>query len=490
MTRTAAGLFAASALLAGLTFGFHAHDWLTSGQLRAAALDPEAAGKVYDELRARNTLQEANVLLAKIARVASPSVVHILSERRVPRRGLVEETGSGVLMNSATTPGMYVVTNGHVVADAQLDNITVHLHDGRSLQPKQVWADKATDVAVLKVEGEGLLPSRWGDSDALDIGHMVMAVGSPFGLSQSVTLGIISAKGRRSLELGDGSGVLNKDFLQTDAAINPGNSGGPLIDLRGNVIGINTAIASNSGGNEGIGFSIPSNLARSVMEQLVSAGKVTRAYLGVKLDPNFDPSAAKRLKLDRVRGARVTGVEENSPASKANFLADDVVLSFNGVDVQDENHLINLVSLTPIVKDQRIKVSIWRNGKLATLEIELVEKAAKNQQSSLPDRPGMGTRFGDLGLTLHSLDVELAAQLGFRGPAKGLLVLDVDRQGPLVGQVELYDVVEEVGRTPVRSVEELETLFERNTLKNQVALKVTRVRKGQAESRVVVVDRP
>ncbi len=169
---------------------------------------------MYDELRARNSLQDANVLLAKVARVTAPSVVHIQSERRVPRRGLVEETGSGVLMNSATATGTFVITNGHVVADSQLDNITVHLHDGRALQPKQVWSDKATDVAVLKVEGEGLLPARWGDSDALDIGHLVMAVGSPFGLSQSITLGIISAKGRRSLELGDGSGVLNKDFCR------------------------------------------------------------------------------------------------------------------------------------------------------------------------------------------------------------------------------------------------------------------------------------
>ena len=175
---------------------------------------------------------------------------------------------------------------------------------------------------------------------------MVLAMGSPFGLSQSVTFGIISAKGRRSLKLGTGTQVINQDFLQTDAAINPGNSGGPLISLNGRVIGINTAIASSSGGNEGIGFSIPSNLVRFIFEQLTTKGRVDRAYLGVKLDPRFSQQTAQRLRLDRVRGARVLEVYKSTPASDAHLQIDDVILGFNSTAVQDENHLINLVSLT------------------------------------------------------------------------------------------------------------------------------------------------
>ncbi len=455
-------------------------------QAQAAGLDPETAQKLQGELRGRNTLQEVNSLLAKIARLAGPSVVHIQSERQVPRRGLVEETGSGVIMTSNAAAGMFVVTNSHVVVDAKLENITIHTSDGRSLHPTQVWTDKKTDVAVLKLGRSDLTAARWGDSDSLDIGHMVMAVGSPFGLSQSITLGIISAKGRRSLELGEESGVVNKDFLQTDAAINPGNSGGPLIDLQGQVVGINTAIASNSGGNEGIGFSIPSNLARSVMEQLIANGRVARAYLGVKLDPRFDSGKARRLQLERVRGALVTFVEAGSPASRANLQVDDVILTFNGVEVLDENHLINLVNLTPAAKDQKVRITLWRGGKLTAVEVVLVEKEDRTQ-SAVPEEPGMGTRFNRLGLTLHGLDRELAAQLGFGGEVRGLLVLNVDPNSPLAGEVEIYDVIDEVARTPVRSIDELESVMERRSMGKEMAVKVTRHRKGQVESRVMLV---
>ena len=475
-------------LLAGVAGGFVAAVMSPAmmPQARAAGLDPETAQKLQGELRGRNTLHEVNSLLAKIARLAGPSVVHIQSERQVPRRGLVEETGSGVIMGSNAAPGLYVVTNSHVVVDAKLENITIHTSDGHSLHPTQVWTDKKTDVAVLKLGRNDLAPARWGDSDSLDIGHMVMAVGSPFGLSQSITLGIISAKGRRSLELGEESGVVNKDFLQTDAAINPGNSGGPLIDLQGQVVGINTAIASNSGGNEGIGFSIPSNLARSVMEQLIANGRVARAYLGVKLDPRFDTGKAQRLKLERARGALVTFVEAGSPASRANLQIDDVILNFNGVEVLDENHLINLVNLTPVAKDQKVRITLWRGGKLTTVEVVLVEKEDRTQ-SAVPSEPGMGTRFNRLGLTLHGLDRELAAQLGFGGDVRGLLVLNVDPDSPLAGEVEIYDVLDEVARTPVRSIDELESVMERRSIGKEMAVKVTRHNKGQIESRVMLV---
>jgi serine protease Do len=196
-----------------------------------------------------------------------------------------------------------------------------------------------------------------------------MAVGSPFGLSQSVTMGIVSAKGRRDLSLTADQSVTNQDFMQTDAAINPGNSGGPLVDMNGNVVGINTAIASNSGGNEGIGFSIPSNLVRHVFDQMVQHGKVQRAYLGVELDNNFTDAAAQRLGMSRSQGARIVRVysHKTSPAITAGLRPDDVIVSFNGVKVIDENHLINLVSLSDIGSSIRIEVYRQRKTVLHTV---------------------------------------------------------------------------------------------------------------------------
>ncbi len=307
--------------------------------------------------------------LAKIAEMAMPSVVHIQSEVHTAQRGIIEETGSGVIVAGSRVQGNFVVTNSHVIADAELKNIAIQLGDGREIHPDRVWIDRATDLAVLRINADDVRPAQWGDSDEVKIGHVVLAVGSPFGLSQSITFGIVSAKGRRSLSLGERSEVINQNFLQTDAAINPGNSGGPLIDLYGRVVGINTAIASNSGGNEGIGFSIPSNLVRRVFDELLLNNKVSRAYLGVKLDAEFDLTAAQKLKLDRVRGARVTEVYPNTPASRANLKFNDVVLSFDGVDVQDENHLINLVSLTTINK--AVRLVLWRDGRSITVEVTL-----------------------------------------------------------------------------------------------------------------------
>jgi serine protease Do len=204
-------------------------------------------------------------------------------------------------------------------------------------------------------------------------------MGSLFGLSQSVTFGIVSAKGRRSLRLGSGTDVLNQDFIQTDAAINPGNSGGPLIDMHGRVIGINTAIASSSGGNDGIGFSIPSNLVRKVMNELLTYGRVRRAYLGVKLDSQFDAETAARFRLDRARGARVVEVYANTPASKADIDIDDIILTFDGIRVEDENHLINLVSLTDLKRT--VSLQILRDGRTITVRVQLGDRSELERRS-------------------------------------------------------------------------------------------------------------
>ena len=293
--------------------------------------------------------------ISRIAADVMPSAVHIQAVR-VENERKVEETGSGVMMRSQTVKGLFVITNNHV--GAEMPAIDVVLADGATVHPTKVYRDIESDIAIMQIPDGGQPTARWGDSNTVEIGHFVLAVGSPFGLSQSITMGIVSAKGRRDLSLTADQSVTNQDFIQTDAAINPGNSGGPLIDVRGTVVGINTAIASNSGGNEGIGFSIPSNLVHRVFEQMVAYGRVRRAYLGVELDNSFNDSTAQRLGLPRSRGARITRVysHQSSPAVVAGLRPDDVILSFNGVDVIDENHLINLVSLADIGTSAKIEV--------------------------------------------------------------------------------------------------------------------------------------
>lgn len=470
----------------GFVLGVTADAW-RFGTTAEASLDADIAEKIYTELRsATSPLHVLSDHQAKVARVCTQSVVHIQSERFVgARRGMVEETGSGIIVNNKKVPGFYVVTNRHVVDGTDLKNISIHLYDGRILSPTKIWKDKASDLAVLGLKETDLHPARWGDSRKLEIGHVVYAMGSPFGLSQSMTQGIISAKGRRALELGPNTEVINQDFLQTDAAINPGNSGGPLINLQGEVIGINTAIASNSGGNEGIGFSIPSNLVLQVIDQLLEYGKVNRAYLGVRLDNKFDLATAHRLKLDRLRGARVDQVYEDTPASRAKLMYDDVILYFDGVEVHDENHLIHLVSLQPLNKE--ITAIVMRNGVKITAIVRLTERPDSRQSSIDKTRPGTGVLIEKLGLTLDSIDSKEARELGFSKTTTGLLVVSIDQKSPLAGKVQLYDLIEEVARTPVHTVDDLQELIEHRESLKSLVLKVQRSVKGKTQTQLVTV---
>ncbi|MEQ8208674.1 MAG: trypsin-like peptidase domain-containing protein [Lacipirellulaceae bacterium] len=297
----------------------------------------------------------------RVVQLVSPSVVHV-DAKPLPRYGFrrdVEEAGSGVLVRLRGKD--YVLTNRHVVKHSDESHIRLELTDGREIRPTRIWSDKQTDVAVLAVEAKDLIPARIGDSDQAEIGDIVMAFGSPFNLRQSVTRGIISAKGRTNLDLGDGE-VDYQNFMQTDAAINPGNSGGPLVNLRGEVIGLNTAIASNSGGNDGIGFSIPANIAVRIMRQLVETGRVERGFLGVTLDGYFDDRSARFVGLPRLMGARVKRITENSPADLAGVHTGDVILRMNGKPINDDQHLISLVKLTEI--GRRIELTLLRDGQL------------------------------------------------------------------------------------------------------------------------------
>ncbi len=325
------------------------------------------------------SLERHSNLLKNVIKLAGPSVVHIDTDKsdqsmpRAARRGQIEEAGSGFVIELG---GKYfVITNRHVVRNAALGDIKVSLADNREITPTKVWADPETDVAALAIAAPRIVAARIGNSDAVEIGDFVLAVGSPFGLSHSVTFGIISAKGRRDLELGDD--VQFQDFLQTDAAINPGNSGGPLLNLRGEVIGMNTAIASSSGGSEGIGFTIPSNMVMVIVKQLVERGAVERAYLGVALDSKFGPAVAMAVGLNRPRGARVTRITPGSPAEVAKLQAGDIVLRYNGVRIDNDSHLISLVSLTEVGKE--VLLQVFRDRRAIDVPVRVGKAPPKMQ---------------------------------------------------------------------------------------------------------------
>jgi serine protease Do len=319
-------------------------------------------------------------LVKRVVKLITPAVVHIESQPLARFKGLmhVEEAGSGVIVQFNRK--YFVLTNRHVIRHSSPERIEIHLSDGRVLNPTRIWDDSETDVAVMSIEANGLAAARLGDSDALEIGDFVLAVGSPFGLSQSVTRGIVSAKGRHNLDLGDDD-LKWQNFIQTDAAINPGNSGGPLVNLRGEVVGLNTAIASSSGGNEGIGFSIPVNIVARIARALVDEHHVPRGFLGVKLDINFNRQRAEALGLARLVGTRVSRVEPQSPAEKANLRVNDVILEFNGVRIEQDTHLISLVKLTEI--GRRVPITLLRDGELLRTEVEIADA---NGFGEAPDR--------------------------------------------------------------------------------------------------------
>ncbi len=301
-----------------------------------------------------------------VARQVSPAVVYVeaAKQARSGKNQSLEESGSGVIVRWPGQSTPLVITNNHVIAQATPDHITVNLSDGKLLRPTKVWADPESDVAVLRIDGGSDLPSAiLGDSTQVRVGQWVLAFGSPFGLNQTVTHGIISARERGQVSLG--GTIRIKDFLQTDAAINPGSSGGPLVDLHGEVIGINTAIASHSGSNSGVAFSIPANLVRRVVTQLLEKGSVTRGYLGLQMMPSFEPSDALRLGLDRAVGAWIETVYPGTPAAEAGLRGQDVILQVDNQQVRNENHFINYVSTVPA--GQRIQLEVWREGKKVNL---------------------------------------------------------------------------------------------------------------------------
>jgi len=307
--------------------------------------------------------------LQEVIRYVQPSIVHVETTTESENgfaSGSVDEAGSGTIFRHGEK--WFVLTNRHVINQSPLERVRIYLEDGRVIRARRILSDRETDVAVIEINAQRLVSADIGDSSTVQVGERVIAVGSPFGLSHSVSYGIVSAIGRRNLQLGR-QGLKLQNFFQTDAAINPGNSGGPLVNLRGEVVGLNTAIASNSGGNDGIGFAIPIHSALSVAHQLIDEGSVSRAFFGVRMDADFGQLAAAEIGLYRARGARVTGITPGSPAENSGILPGDVITKFYGQEVEDDLQLINIVSLCPLNVD--VPIEIFRDGRHKTISVRL-----------------------------------------------------------------------------------------------------------------------
>lgn len=320
--------------------------------------------------------QQKNRLFKKIVHLVGPSVAHIEARKKSSEKAsggasrerqysYIEEAGTGVFIQRNNRS--YVITNYHVIENSDLKDIKIENH-GRRFEPIRAIHDRESDLSVIAVSGAEVVPARLGQSSQVEIGDFVIVMGSPFGLSQSVSFGIVSALNRHDLELGP-QGVRYQDFIQTDAAINPGNSGGPLINLKGEVIGINTAIASNGGGSDGIGFAIPIDMAMRIVNDMIDYGEVQRGFLGVSLDARFTYERAKSLGLDSAQGALISAITPDSPAAQAGLKIGDVILEFDNQTVLNDSHLVTRVSLA--MTEVPIPVKIFRDGRFQTVPVQL-----------------------------------------------------------------------------------------------------------------------
>jgi serine protease Do len=347
-------------------------------------------------------------------------------------------TGSGVIVSADG----FILTNNHVTLDA--DQITVKLADGRELKAKVVGKDTETDLAVIKIDAQNLPFARLGDSDKLEQGEWVIALGSPFGLQQTMTAGIISATGR---DLGAVAGQFT-NFIQTDASINPGNSGGPLVNMQGEVIGINSLIFSQTGTSSGIGFAIPANLATKVYAQLIKSGKVTRGYLGVLLRP-VSPSLARTVGYTGTDGALVDDAKDDSPAARAGLRSGDIIVEFDGKRVTSPKQLTEMVADTPVGKATDLKYV--REGHVDAATIKLGERPALTGEEGQPDKDDPEEDAGKLGVSISSVTPELARSMKLKIQA-GAAIQRVQPDSPAEeAGLQSGDVIHRVNRTPVTS---------------------------------------
>lgn len=356
----------------------------------------------------------------------------------IPRERRQTGLGSGVIVD----PSGYILTNNHVIRGA--DEIRVTLFDRREFKGKVIGTDPKTDLAVVKIDAKDLPYLELGDSDKLRVGELVIAIGNPYGLNQTVTMGIVSATGRANVGIAD-----YEDFIQTDAAINPGNSGGALVNVRGELIGINTAIFSTTGGYQGIGFAIPSNMAKAVMEQLIKHKKVVRGWLGVSVQA-LSPEMKKHFGLKEDRGVLINQVFENSPAEKAGLKEEDIILQYNGKDITDPTQLRNIVASTPPGKEVELK--IFRDGNVISRKVTIEELpqevvAARGEYENVLK-----------GVVVQNITPEIRKELQLPPRIKGVVVVDIADDSPAQGYLQKGDVIMAVNRKKIENTKDYQNI--------------------------------
>jgi serine protease Do len=356
----------------------------------------------------------------------------------IPRERRQTGLGSGVIVD----PSGYILTNNHVIRGA--DEIKVTLFDKREFRGKVIGTDPKTDLAVVKIDAKDLPYIELGDSDKLKVGELVIAIGNPYGLNQTVTMGIVSATGRANVGIAD-----YEDFIQTDAAINPGNSGGALVNAKGELVGINTAIFSTTGGYQGIGFAIPSNMAKAVMEQLIKNKKVIRGWLGVSIQA-LTPDMKKHFGLKEDRGVVINQIFENSPAEKAGLKEEDIILQYNGKDITDPTQLRNLVANTPPGKEVELKV--FRDGKVFSVKVTIEELpqevvAARGEYENALK-----------GVVVQNITPEARKELQIPPRITGVIVADISEDSPAQGYLQKGDVIMAINRTRINNTKDYQKI--------------------------------
>lgn len=371
-----------------------------------------------------------------------------------PREYKQSGLGSGVIVDKEG----YILTNNHVIKDA--DEIKVKLSDKREFKGRVIGTDHKTDIAVIRIDSDNLPAIKWGDSDKLKVGETVIAIGNPFGLNQTVTSGIVSATGRANVGIAD-----YEDFIQTDAAINPGNSGGALVNVKGELIGINTAIFSTSGGYQGIGFAIPSNMAKVVMENLIKKGRVIRGWLGVSIQP-ITPELARQFNLKDEKGVLVGDVVEDSPAEKAGLQRGDVIIEFEGKEVNEPSVLRNMVANTPPNKE--ITLKFLRDGKQNTAKVTIAELPANMQKVS-------GEYDNYLkGVHVQNITPEMRKALNIPKRITGVIITGIDYGSPAGGLLAENDVILEINRKRISNMKDYEAVVSKIKSDKDILLVVYR----------------
>lgn len=422
-------------------------------------------GRISQE--AVDSLSKTNQAMAEVVAAVKPSVVNIASTKTIKGGGAMSSPffhdpffrrffgddprfserqkehkqsglGSGVIVDRDG----YILTNNHVIKGA--DEIKVTLSDNREFTGKVIGTDQKTDLAVIKIDSDNLPVIRLGDSDALKVGETVLAIGNPFRLSHTVTSGIVSATGRANVGIAD-----YEDFIQTDAAINPGNSGGALVNVKGELIGINTAIFSTSGGYQGIGFAIPSAMAKNVMQSLIKTGKVIRGWLGVTIQP-LTSELAKQFGLRDEKGVLVGDVVEDSPAEKAGIQRGDVIVEFDGKEVKDATHLRNMVAGT--APNTVVSLKCIREGGPKTVQVKIVEMSSEVQATVKNSGHLMG-------VSVQALTPQVRESLDIPKRLNGVVVADIEDGSPADGILMKNDVIVEINRVRIKDLNEYEKVI-------------------------------